>query len=67
MELITDQSIAFDFTSFRRKDMKNTIKGTVKFIKTNWNQKKKQKLRADGLTPYLIQPSIGLTEPHCIT
>lgn len=28
MGLITDQSIAFAFTSFRRQDMKNIIKGT---------------------------------------
>lgn len=28
MELVTDQSIAFAFTSFRRKDLKNTIKST---------------------------------------
>lgn len=34
MELITDQSIVFAFTSFRRKDMKNIIKGTDQIYKT---------------------------------
>lgn len=33
MERIRDQSIAFTFTSFRRKDMKNIIKGTDQIYK----------------------------------
>lgn len=33
MELITDQSIVFAFTSLRRKDMKNIIKGADQIYK----------------------------------
>lgn len=33
MELVTDQSIAFAFTSFRRKNLKNIIKATDQIYK----------------------------------